>query len=59
MSRLTVWFAARMRKQATGLEGGTTPIFDGKLSKLSSLYEEAQKDWAIISVDSLDRDSND
>ena len=59
MSSLAAWFASLMRKWAVGLEGETTPRFDGKRSKRSSPDEEAQKDWAIISVDSLDRASND
>ena len=58
MSRLAIGFVVRMGKQATGFKGETTPIFDGKLPKLSSPNEEAHKDWAIISVDSTDRASN-
>ena len=41
------------------LQGETTPRSDGKRSKWSSPDEEAQKNWAVISVDSLDRASND
>ena len=59
MSRLTIRFAAWMHKQDVGSEGETTPISDGKRLNLSSLDEEAQMDWAIISVDSPDRASND
>ena len=60
MSSLAVGFAAQMRKQTVGSEGEITPMFDGKWSKRSSLHEEAHKLMsAIISVDSLDRASND
>ena len=54
MSSLVVRFTARTRKQAAG-----SPIFDGKRPKRSSPVEEAQKDWAIILVDSPNRASND
>ena len=59
MSSLAIEFATRMLKRVVGSEGETTPKSDGKWSKWSSLNEEAQKDWTIISVDSLDRASND
>ena len=59
MSRLAIGFVARIHKRATGSEGEATPISDGKRPKQSSLDEEAQKDWEIISVDSPDRASND
>ena len=59
MSMLAAGFSARMHKRAVGLEGESTPIFDGKRSKCSSLDEQAQKDWAIISIDSLDLAFND
>ena len=59
MSNLAVRFATLMRKRASGLEGETTPSYDGKRMKWSSLEEEARKDWTVISVDSLDRASND
>ena len=52
MTRLTAGFAARMHKPAAGSEGESTPISDEKRSKQSSANEEAQKDWAIISMDS-------
>ena len=54
MSSLVVGFAARMRKRAGGSEGETTPRSNEKRSKQSSPDKEAQKDWAIISMDSLD-----
>ena len=59
MSSLVARFTARMRKRVAGSKGETTPRFDGKRSKRSSPDEEAQKEWTIISVDSLDRASND
>ena len=59
MSMLAVGFAALMRKRATNSDGETTPSFDGKRMKQSSPDEKAQKDWAIISMDSPDRASND
>ena len=46
-------------KQVVGSEGETTPRSDGKRSKQSSLNEEAQKDWPIISIDSPDQAFND
>ena len=59
MSRLVVGFAARVRKRATFLEGESIPISDGKHLKRFSPDEEAQKDWAIILVDSPNQASND
>ena len=59
MSRLAVRFTARMHKWATGSKGESTPISDGKRPKRSSPNEEVQNDSAIISMDSLDRASND
>ena len=53
MSNLVVGFAVRMCNQAMGSEGETTPISGGKRSRLSSPNEQAQKDRAIILVDSL------
>ena len=53
-SSIAAGFATWMWKRAAGLEGKIAPISDGKRSKRSSPNEEAQKDWAIISVDSLD-----
>ena len=41
MSRLVAGFAALMHKRAAGSEGESTPIFDGKRQKRSSLDEEA------------------
>ena len=55
MSSLPAGFIVQMRKWATGSEGETTSRFCGKRLRWSSPYEEAQKDWAIISMDSLDR----
>ena len=54
MSNLAARFAVRMRNQAVGSEGETTPISGGKRSRRPSPDEQAQKDRAIISVDSLD-----
>ena len=59
MSSLATGFAIRMRKRVVGSEGETTPRSRGKRSRQSSPDEEAQKDWAIISVDSPDRAPND
>ena len=59
MSRLVAGFVAQMHKRVAGSEGESTPISDGKHQKRSSLDEEAQKDWAIISVDSPDLAFND
>ena len=59
MPSLATRFATLMRKRAAGPKGETTPSFDGKRMKWSSLDEEARKDWAVISVDSPDRASND
>ena len=44
MSSLIAGFAARMRNQAAGSEGETTPRSGWKQSKQSSQDEEAQKD---------------
>ena len=54
MSKLVTGFSARMCKWVASSKGETTPISDGKRPKLSSLDEGAQKDWVIISMDSLD-----
>ena len=59
MSRLVAGFIVQMHKRVAGSEGESTPISDGKHQKRSSLDEEAQKDWAIISVDSPDLSFND
>ena len=59
MSRLAVRFFARMSKWVTDSEGESTPISDGKCPKRSSPDGEAQKDWAIILVDSPNQASND
>ena len=44
MFRFAIGFVAQMCKQPAGSDGETTPITDGKCSKLSSPDEEAQKD---------------
>ena len=59
MSIFIVKFFVLMHKWAAGSEGETTLKFGRKRSRRSSLDEEAQKDWAIILVDSLDRAPND
>ena len=59
MSKLIVGFVIWMLKRATGSGGESTSISDGKRSKRSSRDKEAQKDWAIISVDSPDPAFND
>ena len=41
MFSLTTRFVAHMSKRAVGSEGETTPRYDGKWSKQSSLDEEA------------------
>ena len=59
MSMLAVGFVARMRKRTADSEDELMPTYDGKSPRRSSSDEEAQKDWAIILVDSLDRATND
>ena len=59
MSMLAAEFAAQMRKRDVDLEGEPTLTHDGKRPKRSSPNVEAEKDWAIIPVDSSDRASND
>ena len=59
MSRLAIGFATRMRKLVVGSEGETIPLSDGKHPNMSSPDEEAQDDWAIITVDLPDRESSD
>ena len=54
MFMLAAGFIARMQKWVANLEDESTPISDGKRPKWSSLDEEAQKDWTIIPMDSLD-----
>ena len=53
MSRLPARFSSRMCKRDEGSVGESTPIFDRKLLNRSSPDEDTEKDWAIISVDSL------
>ena len=59
MSSLAAGFVVQMHKWAMGLEGEATSSFGGKWSKQCLLYEGAQKNWAIVSVDSPHRASND
>ena len=59
MSSLVIEFSAQMRKRATGLESEATSSSGGKRSRRSSPDEKAQKNWAIISMDSPDRASSD
>ena len=56
---LTVGFVARMRKQSTTLEGEATSSSGEKRPRQSPSYEGAQKDWAIVSVESPYLASND
>ena len=56
---LTVGFVARMRKQSTTLEGEATSSSGEKQPRQSPSYEGAQKDWAIVSVESPYLASND
>ena len=58
MFSLAAKFAARMRKQSMTLEGEATSSFGEKRTKRSPSDEGAQKDWAIVSVESLDLASN-
>ena len=59
MSMLTAGFAVRMQKWVAESEDESTPISDGKSLRRFSPIEEAQKDWAIILVNSPDRATND
>ena len=59
ISTLAVGFATWMRKRVADSEDKSTPISNGKRPRRSSLDGEAQKDWATILVDSLDRATND
>ena len=59
MSNLATEFAAWMRKRTIGSKGEATSISGGKRSRQFPPDDRAQKDWAIVSVDSLDRASND
>ena len=59
MSSLAVGFATQMRKRATVLEGETTSSSCGKRARQSPPNEGAQKNWAIVSVESPDLTSND
>ena len=59
MTMLATRFAALMRKRVASLDDEFTPIPDRKCPKWSSPNKEAEKDWAIIPMDSPDRASND
>ena len=59
MSMLATGFAAQMLKQIVDLEDKLASTSDGKRLRRSSLDEEAQKEWAIIAVDSPDQATND
>ena len=59
MFSLATWFAARMLKWSTTLEGEATSSSREKQPRRSPSDGEAQKDWAIVSVESLDLASND
>ena len=54
MSMLAARFAAQVPKRVANSKDASTPISNGKHSGRSSPDEEAQKDWAIIPVDSPD-----
>ena len=59
MSMLTARFAGQVPKRVADSKDESTPISNGKHSGRSLQDEEAQKDWAIIPVDSPDRATND
>ena len=59
MSMLAIGFAVRMRKRTVDSEDEPAPTSDGKRLRRSSPNEEAQKDRAIIPMDSPDRATND
>ena len=59
MSMLAARFAAHVPKRVADSEDESTPISNGKHSGRSSSDEEAQKDWAIIPVDSPNGATND
>ena len=54
MYMLTTGFVAQMQKRITDSEDESAPTYDGNRLRRYSPDEEAQKDWAIILVDSLD-----
>ena len=54
MFSLAVGFVARMRKRSTTLEGEATSSSKEKRPRWSPSYEGAQKNWAIVLVESLD-----
>ena len=59
MFSLAAGFSTRRRKQPTTLEGVATSSSGEKRPRRSPLDEEAQKDGAIVLVESLDLASND
>ena len=54
MYMLTTGFVVQMQKRITDSEDKSAPTYDGKRLRRYSPDEEAQKDWAIILVDSPD-----
>ena len=59
MFSLAAGFTERMRKRYASLEGKATSSFREKRPRRSPSNEEAQKDWAIVLVESPDLASND
>ena len=59
MLNLVVGFALSRRKRSVTLEGEDTSSFEGKRPRQSPLCAEAQKEWAIVLVESLDQASDD
>ena len=59
MFSMAVGFVALMRKRSATLEGEATSSCEEKRPMRSSSNEGAQKDWAIVLVESLDQASND
>ena len=59
MFSIATRFAARMRKRSTPLEGETTSSSEEKRPRQSPSDDEAQKDWAIVLVESPYQTSND
>ena len=59
MFNLAVGFTMRRRKQIVTLEGANTSSSGEKRPRQSPSYEEAQKDEAIVLVETLNLASND
>ena len=59
MFRLAIRFVARMRKWPTTLEGEANSSIGKKRPQRSLSYEGAQKDWAIVSMESPNLASSD